>query len=550
MKQQEEIKELKWWQKTCIYQIYPRSYMDSNGDGIGDIQGIISRLDYIHETGFETIWISPFYKSPQQDFGYDISDYFDIAPEYGTLADVDQLISEVHKRGMYIVFDMVMNHTSVEHPWFKESRSSRDNPKRNWYIWRDGKGKKRPPNNWKAMIGGSGWQYDKLTRQWFWASFLPFQPDLNYHNPDVKNTMLNMVRFWLNKGVDGFRLDIFNAIFKDESFRNNPFSMRPLPSESNSNGFFQNFKYTVNHLMDFEFAKELRSVIDEFSNPDRFLIGEVFGADDVIKQYLGEKQDGLNLIFLFEMLRFKFNADYFRKQLVKYENYYPYPYIPTFVFSNHDRVRSIYNVDNDVNKARLLAVFQFMARGVPANYMGEEIGMQESRIRLKDALDPLALKYRKIPQWLVDMVGPYLNRDGCRTPMQWDSTIHAGFSASSKGTWLPVHPCFKEVNVAGELADTNSLLNTFKKLLTLRKSLPSVQNGTLKVVNTGNNKLLSFTRSFKDEKVMVIINFSEKNFIIDHPDPLLANQVFECGKASVSGKKLSLPAISALIIKN
>lgn len=543
-------KDIKWWQKTCIYQIYPRSFMDSDNDGIGDIDGIISRLDYIHEIGFETIWISPFYKSPQQDFGYDISDYYSIAPEYGDLAKVEKLIKEVHKRGMYIVFDMVMNHTSIEHQWFKESRSSKDNPKRNWYIWKDGKGKKRPPNNWKAMIGGSGWQYDKATDQWFWASFLPFQPDLNYHNPEVKKAMLDMVRYWLGKGVDGLRLDIFNAIFKDQSFKNNPFSFRPLPSENNSNGFFQNFKYTVNHPLDFAFAKELRSVIDEFSQPDRFLVGEVFGKDDVIKQYLGEKQDGLNLIFLFEMLRFKFNAHFFREILIKYERFYPYPYVPTYVFSNHDRIRSIYNVGNDVEKARLLATFQFMARGVPTNYMGEEIGMHESNFKLKEAKDSLAKKYSWVPQWLVDLVGPYLNRDGCRTPMQWDTTMNAGFSASKNGTWLPVNECYKTINVETESADSNSLLNTFKQLISVRKSNKAILNGELKVIATGHSKVLVFTREYENEKVLVLINFSKKNFHLKHPVPDVKNQLFTTGKAILQGDMISMPAVSAIVITN
>ena len=214
-----------WYHKTTIYQIYPRSFYDSNGDGIGDLQGILQKLDYLHELGFETLWISPFFSSPQADFGYDISNYTDIAPEYGTMSDALQLIEEVHKRGMRIVFDMVMNHTSEEHPWFKESRSSRDNPKADWYLWRD------KPNNWMSVTGGSGWHYAPERGQYYWASFLPFQPDLNYRNPEVKRTMLDVVRIWLGKGVDGFRLDIFNYIYKGAEFQNKPFSFKLIPSE-------------------------------------------------------------------------------------------------------------------------------------------------------------------------------------------------------------------------------------------------------------------------------------------------------------------------------
>jgi oligo-1,6-glucosidase/alpha-glucosidase len=234
------MNSLPWYHKTTIYQIYPRSFYDSNGDGIGDLQGILQKLDYIQELGFETIWVSPFFASPQADFGYDISDYTSIAPEYGTLEDADQLIGEVHRRRMRIILDMVMNHTSMEHAWFKESRSSQNNPKADWYIWRD------QPNNWQSMTGGSGWHYVGERNQYYWASFLPFQPDLNYRNPAVKEAMFNIIRFWLARGVDGFRLDLFNVIYKDAEFRNNPFSFRLIPAGDEPSSFFQVAKYTLN----------------------------------------------------------------------------------------------------------------------------------------------------------------------------------------------------------------------------------------------------------------------------------------------------------------
>ncbi|MBK7320411.1 alpha-amylase family glycosyl hydrolase [Candidatus Villigracilis affinis] len=281
-----------WYHKTSIYQIYPRSFYDTNGDGIGDLKGIIQKLDYLHELGFETLWISPFFSSPQADTGYDISSYTDIAPEYGSMDDTQQLIEEVHQRGMKIVFDMVMNHTSIEHPWFKESRSSQDNPKADWYIWRD------KPNNWQSMTGGNGWHYSAERRQYFWSSFLPFQPDLNYRNPEVKKTMFDTVRFWLNKGVDGFRLDIFNVIYKDAEFRNNPFSFKLLPTEDDPSGFFQEAKYNLNQPESFEFAKELRSVCDEFG--EKILLGEVSGDRSIIRKFLGnEVNNGLGLVFDF-----------------------------------------------------------------------------------------------------------------------------------------------------------------------------------------------------------------------------------------------------------
>ena len=300
---------LPWWKTTTVYQIYPRSFSDSNGDGIGDLPGILHKLDYLHALGVETIWISPFFESPQADFGYDIRDHFSIAGEYGSLDDCRRLIDAVHARGMKIVFDMVLNHTSDQHPWFLESRSSRENPKRDWYLWRDGK---KPPNNWRSFLGGSGWHHDPATDQWYWASFLPFQPDLNYRNPAVKRAMLDVVRHWLGEGVDGLRLDLFNALFKDEAFTDNPFSFRPIPSEENPDGFFQRNQHTINHPDTIAFARELRAVVDEFSHPPRFLVGEVFGPSSVLQQYCGPAGEGLNLVFLFKAMRSQFSAPAFR----------------------------------------------------------------------------------------------------------------------------------------------------------------------------------------------------------------------------------------------
>src|ERR1700690_3150234 len=332
---------LPWYHKTSIYQIYPRSFYDSNNDGIGDIQGIVQKLDYIKDLGFGSTWCSPFFTSPQADFGYDISNYTDIAPEYGTMSDALQLIDETHRRGMKIVFDMVMNHTSSEHRWFRESRSSRENPKADWYLWRD------KPNNWQSMTGGSGWHYVSERNQYYWASFLTFQPDLNYRNPEVKRTMLDIVRFWLGRGVDGFRLDIFNVIYKDAEFRNNPFTFELIPTETNPSGFFQKAKYTLNQPESFEFAKELRGVCQRFG--EKLLLGEISGRRDLLRKFMGdEKNDGLTLVFDFGMMDFKFNARYFHDLIQDIEKHFPDPFMPVYVFSNHDRARSISRLGNDV----------------------------------------------------------------------------------------------------------------------------------------------------------------------------------------------------------
>jgi oligo-1,6-glucosidase/alpha-glucosidase len=463
--------DMPWWKRTTTYQIYPRSFADANGDGIGDLRGILGKLDYLHGLGVETLWLSPFFESPQADFGYDVSDYHAIAPEYGTLDDCRELIDEVHARGMKIVFDMVLNHTSEQHPWFLESRSGRENPKRDFYIWRDGRRPRggAPPNNWRSMLGGSGWRYDPSTAQWYWASFLPFQPDLNYRNPKVKAAMLETVRYWLARGVDGLRLDIFNAIFKDESFADNPFSWRPVPSEDNPHGFFQRNLHTIDHPDTIAFARELRSVVDEFQDPPRFLVGEVFGDPAMLRRYCGEAADGLHLVFLFATLRTRLSE----------------PFSPTYVFGNHDRPRFIHRIGGHRDKAKLVAMLQLTVRGVPFIYYGEEIGMENHDIPLHEGLDPVATRYRFVPQWLVGTFrkhGILLNRDECRAPMQWDAGPNAGFSSASP--WLPVHPKSRSINVAAQEGDPESLLSCYRSLLALRRESSALHAGALEWIDS------------------------------------------------------------------
>ena len=493
---------LPWYHKTTIYQIYPRSFYDSNGDGIGDIRGILQKLDYIQQLGFETIWCSPFFASPQSDFGYDISDYTDIAPEYGTLADALELIEDVHRRGMRIIFDMVMNHTSMEHQWFQESRSSRDNPKADWYIWRE------KPNNWQSVTGGSGWHYARERGQYFWASFLPFQPDLNYRNPQVKLAMLDIVRFWLAKGVDGFRLDIFNFIYKDADFRDNPFASRLLPSEEDGSAFFQEVKYSFNQPESFEFARELRSVIEEFG--EKLSLGEVSRGRKYIRHLLGsEANDGLALAFDFGMLDFKFNARYFRRLIQDMEQRYPHPFMPVYAFSNHDRHRSIYRLGGDARKARLLHLFQLTVRGVPCMYSGEEIGMTNARFPFGTALDPIPHQYKFIPRILFDITGILINRDEVRTPMQWDLTRNAGFSSADQ-PWLPVHENYAQVNVEAENRDEHSVLNTVRALLEIRNHENTLQEGSLELLENLPENVLAYARSIANEKLLIFLNFDEK----------------------------------------
>ena len=478
---------LPWWKRTTVYQIYPRSFADSNGDGIGDLPGVIGKLDYLQRLGVETLWLSPFFESPQADFGYDISDHFAIAPEYGTLSDVRRLVDEVHARGMKIVLDMVLNHTSDQHPWFRESREGKGSARRDWYIWRDGRGKdgRSPPNNWKSILGGSGWHRDEASGQWYWASFLPFQPDLNYRNPVVKKAMLDVVRHWLREGVDGLRLDIFNALFKDASFADNPFSFRPVPSEKNPHGFFQRNVHTIDHPDTIAFARELREVVDEHTDPPRFLVGEVFGDPEMLRRYCGEEARSLHLVFLFESMSVPFSGKAVRKLIREFESAFPEPFSPTYVFGNHDRPRFIHRLGAHQAKAKLIATLQLTVRGVPFVYYGEEIGMGHHEIPLHEGLDPVAARYRFVPQWLVGFFrkrGILLNRDECRLPMQWDDGPNAGFAPASATPWLPVHPESPTTNVAAQEEDPESLLRCYRSLLALRRAEPALQAGALTIL--------------------------------------------------------------------
>ena len=528
-----------WYHKTSIYQIYPRSFHDTNGDGIGDLKGIIQKLDYLHELGFETLWISPFFSSPQADTGYDISSYTDIAPEYGSMEDALQLIEGVHQRGMKIVFDMVMNHTSDEHPWFRESRSSQDNPKANWYIWQD------KPNNWQSMTGRSGWHYAPERNQYFWSSFLPFQPDLNYRNPEVKRAMLEIVRFWLGKGVDGFRLDIFNVIYKDAAFRDNPFTFKLMPTEDDPSGFFQEAKYNLNQAESFEFARELRSVCEEFGG--RMLLGEVSGNKSTLRKFLGEEtNNGLGLVFDFEMLSFQFTAEYFRELLERIEAHFPAPFMPVYVFSNHDRRRSILRLGNDLRKAKLLAMLQLTTRGVPCMYYGEEIGMTDLPQPFGAARDPIPHKFKLIPRFIFNWLNLTINRDEVRTPMQWDGTGNAGFS-SSEQTWLPVHKNHLEINVEKANQDESSLLNIIRKLMKIRKNETVLQEGSLVVLKNLPHGILGYRRTWDHTSLTILLNF-------DGSEKVVRTEFSECifamsARADLKEKAIHMNGFGGVILR-
>ncbi len=507
------MSEPSWWYGTNVYQIYPRSFSDSNNDGIGDIRGIISRLDYIKETGFETIWCSPFYPSPQKDFGYDISDYRGIAPEYGSMDDYFRLVEEIHKRDMKIILDMVLNHTSDEHPWFRESASSLGNPRRDWYVWKDGRGR-RPPNNWLSQVSGSGWHYSDTTGQWYWASFLPFQPDLNYRNQEVKNEMLDTLRFWLERGADGFRLDIIGSIFEDADFRNNPASLKLFPDETHEGMLFKSTKMTHNLPESIEFTKELRRVTEEFQNPPRILVGETFGTPDDIAEFCRNR--GLHAAFAFKCASEPFTAPSFRKLIQEYEDCFEYPLSPCWAFSNHDRIRRYSALGNNEKKAVLNLVFQLTVRGIPFIYNGEEIGMSNGRIPGKLSLDPVSEGFNRLPgpvfNFIDRKVGCALNRDNCRTPMQWTSEQNAGFTASGAVPWLPINSDYKTVNAEIQQKDAGSLYNCCRRFLHFRNSSTALRFGSIELLPEDSlpGGVLGYRRKYKDEECLVLLNFTGK----------------------------------------
>lgn len=539
---------LPWWHKTTIYQIYPRSFYDTNGDGIGDLQGIIQKLDYVCDLGFETIWISPFYPSPLADHGYDITNYDGVAAEYGTLADFDELLHQAHARGLKVLMDMVLNHTSDHHPWFLESRSSRTNPKADWYIWRDGKNH-HPPNNWSAYPGGSAWHYAEERGQWYMASFLPFQPDLNWRNPEVEATMFDVLRRWLRRGVDGFRLDLFSAIMKDANFRNNPFQPGLYDGAKPS---LYNPCMQHNHPDIFHLCKELRVVMQEFDAPERILVGEVMGTKAEIRQLLGgATNDGLHLAFLFDMillLPWQRRAKWFRHLLAEFEEYFPPPFVPTYVVGNHDMRRVLSRIGDDLALAKLLAVFQLTARGVPTVYMGEEIGMTDRFIPKEQAQDPISHLWNGVPDWLRKWLPINLNRDANRTPMQWNGDKHAGFCPPEVSPWLPVNDLNKhERNVERQLTDPNSLLNLYGNLLKLRRSMPALHAGSLTLLKSLPTSMVGYIRQCGEQNVAVLLHFGNhrENVSLTNPLEILLSTNHE---VRLENDRILVPARSAAIV--
>lgn len=476
-----------WWQDGIVYQIYPRSFKDSNGDGVGDLQGIISKLDYLQWLGVQAIWISPIFPSPMADFGYDISDYTGIHPLFGNMDDFDQLLSEAHSRNLKVILDLVPNHTSDQHPWFLESRSSRDNPKRNWYLWRDPAPNGGPPNNWLGNFGGSGWEWDEKTEQYYYHAFLKEQPDLNWRNPEVQEAMLNVMRFWLDKGVDGFRVDVMWHMIKDEHFRNNPPNPDYTPDQSPYRRLIP--AYSTDQPEVHDVVAMMRQVMDEYD--ERVMIGEIYLPIDELVAYYGVDNSGAHLPFNFQLVVLPWDAKEIFSAINQYEASLPPGGWPNWVLGNHDKSRVATRVGKE--QARVAAMLLLTLRGTPTLYYGDELGMEDVLVSAEQVQDP---QEKNVP-------GLGLGRDPERTPMQWDDTENAGFTTGNP--WLPIAEDYQKVNVKTEREDPVSMLSLHRRLIQLRQSEQAFHIGDYEPVDIKGN-VFAYIRTYNDTRFLVVLN--------------------------------------------
>ncbi len=492
MATQDNQHKILWWQSGVVYQIYPRSFQDNNGDGIGDLRGIITRLDYLQWLGIRAIWISPIYPSPMADFGYDISDYKNIHPIFGTLDDFDELVREIHARNMKLILDLVPNHTSDQHPWFLESKSSRDNAKRDWYIWRDARPGGGVPNNWLAAFGGSAWQWDETTQQYYYHAFLKEQPDLNWRNPDVRQAMLDTMSFWLDKGVDGFRVDVMWHMIKDEKLRDNPVN----PDYQQHMATYDQLLpvYSTDQPEVHDIVREMRVLLDRYS--ERMLIGEIYLPIHKLVTYYGKDNQGAHLPFNFQLLTLPWNARVISSAVSEYEGALPSQGWPNWVLSNHDQPRISSRVG--AQQARVAATLLLTLRGTPTVYYGDEIGMRDVPIPFYEIQDPQGL----------NMPDKNLSRDPARTPMQWNNSEQGGFTNGKP--WLRLDRNFYQVNVQAQKEDPNSMLQLYKKLIQLRQDYEALVMGNYIPVYA-DHQMMAYIRAWDGApRLLIVLNFSHR----------------------------------------
>lgn len=477
-----------WWQRGVVYQVYPRSFRDSNGDGTGDLRGILERLDYCVSLGVDAVWLAPVFPSPMADFGYDISDYTNIAAVFGSLDVFDELVREARQRGLKLILDFVPNHTSDQHPWFEESRQSRTNPKRDWYLWDNPAADGGPPNNWLSNFGGSAWQLDERTGQYYYHAFLKEQPDLNWRNPQVRAAMHEVLRFWMRRGVDGFRVDVLWNLIKDDQWRDNP--PNPAYRIGQNPQHSQIPLYTTDRPEVQDVVAGLRRVTDEFE--DRILIGEIYLPVERLIAYYGIDLKGVQLPFNFQLLQAAWNARGIARLIDEYEGKLTAGGWPNWVLGNHDNPRIASRVG--IDQARVAAMLLLTLRGTPTLYYGDEIGMSNVAIPANRIQDPFE---KNVP-------GLGLGRDPCRTPMQWDGSANAGFSTVPP--WLPVSDDYSVVNVQSESEDPQSILTLYRRLLALRRAHTALAVGSYEDVATTGH-LLAYVRESGDERFLVALNF-------------------------------------------
>jgi alpha-glucosidase len=506
-----------WWKEAVAYQIYPRSFMDSNGDGIGDIQGMISKLDYLKDLGIDVIWVCPMYQSPNDDNGYDISDYQEVMNEFGTMADFDQLLAETHARGMKLILDLVINHSSDEHPWFIESRSSKDSPKRDWYIWRDGNDGKEP-NNWASIFGGSAWEYDQQTDQYFLHLFSKKQPDLNWENPDVRSTLYDMVNWWLDKGIDGFRVDAISHIKKEAG----------LPDMPNPKGleYVPCFDKMMNMDGIHTFLKELKE--ETFANYDIMTVGEASGVSVAnpkdVKQWIGEEEGKFNMVFQFDHLDlWKFEKKQsldiveLKNVLTRWQKGLEGVGWNALFIENHDKARVVSTWGDDKEywreSATAFAAIYFLMQGTPFIYQGQEIGMTNVQFPSIEDYDDVSAKNmynmkraEGVPHQEIMEALWASGRDNSRTPMQWSSEVNGGFTTGSP--WLKVNPNYTTINVEDEEKDPSSILSFYKQMIRLKKSHQVFTYGTYDLLLEDDPQIYAYTRTSSAEKMIVIANLS------------------------------------------
>ncbi|AAU92771.1 MULTISPECIES: alpha-amylase family glycosyl hydrolase [Methylococcus] len=530
---------LAWWQTGIIYQIYPLSFQDSDGDGRGDLPGILHRLDYLADLNIAAVWLSPVFASPMRDFGYDVADYTSIHPWFGTLSDFDRLLAGLHGRGIKLILDLVPNHTSDRHPWFLESRSSRDNPRRDWYLWRDPAPGGGPPNNWLSFFGGPAWTYDETTGQYYLHQFTPEQPELNLRHPAVLEAMLEVMRFWLDRGVDGFRVDVPWLLIKDAGFRDEP--ENPAWDGIDPHGRLLHI-HTAHQPELHRIIRAMRAVVDGYPG-ERVLIGETNVPEEELVKYYGAARDEFHLPFNFRLIHAPWDARKIRQMVETYEAILPQRASPAWVLGNHDQPRIASRFGPDA--ARVATMLLLTLRGTPTCYYGDELGMENGVIPRDRIRDPQALNQPGI--------SGVFNRDEARTPLPWDTSPNAGFAPEGVDPWLPLGEDWPMRNVARQAADPRSMLALFRALTRLRQCHPALSHGSYESVDTKADGVFAYKRTAGAERLLIVLDFAGSEHLLDSgeladgAEILLSTGMRRTGRVDL--RRLRLLSNEGLILK-